>query len=387
MIEKFGLWTYNDGWQVLLLVCVMLVSAGILMGLLWNTKGLADELSGRKRQRELEYLRHRFAEMNVRSLDEVNVADPLSHVGESAPLPLTPAGVFATKGVAQQPLGAGEVLNVGGVEVSQQQVAAIKSELLGDDDEPATGFFANGGKGENKSEVQAKEPKVGESKAEEPKAVEPKAVEPKADEYKVEELTPAAHESSVKSVAPATGSEDVSALAAHPGIYLASVGSSAAQGIKPAGDADKTADVKDSGFVPTSPALLRIRANAEKAFGSGDEQATGVLSPEEDDASDSTPTGIFTPAQKDESQAVKSVEYAGNDSSEGVTSHLALESDDEDGVTATFVPVGSRSAYHMEGAQFMGELISTGSYDPKTGTTKLDAPSGEDKATTGFLND
>ena len=145
MIDKFGLWTYNDGWQVLLLVCVLFVASGILMGILWNTKGLADELSGRKRKEELEYLRHRFAEMNVRSLDEVKIADPLSHVGESAPAPLTPAGgVFTPQGVQQQqqPLGAGEVLHVGGVAVSQQQVAAIKSELLGDDDEPVTGFFA-----------------------------------------------------------------------------------------------------------------------------------------------------------------------------------------------------------------------------------------------------
>lgn len=388
MIEKFGLWTYNDGWQVLLLVCVMLVAAGILLGLLWNTKGLADELSGRKRQRELEYLRHRFAEMNVRSLDEVNVADPLSHVGESAPLPLTPAGAFAPQ-VSQQPLGAGEVLNVGGVEVSQQQVAAIKSELLGDDDEPATGFFADGGKTEeSKAEAEAEEPKAEESKAE---AGEAEAEEPKVEESKAgAEAFKSAAEASIKRAAHGSGSADVSTSSAQQGIHPASAESPAAQGIQPAEDTNKpvhTADAQDSDFVPASPALLRIRANAEKSFGSGDEQDTGVLSPEEDDASDSTPTGIFTPAQKDEPQTVKPVGTTGNDSSEGVTSHLAPETDDEDGVTTTFAPVGSRSAYHMEGAQFMGELISTGSYDPKTGTTKLDAPSGVDKATTGFLND
>ena len=400
MIEQFGLWTYNDGWQVLLLVCVMLIAAGILMGILWNTKGLADELRGRKRQRELEYLRHRFAEMNVRSLDEVNVADPLSHVGESAPLPLTPAGVFAPQ-VAQQPLGAGEVLNVGGVEVSQQQVAAIKSELLGDDDEPVTGFFADGGKADKPVEVQAdakaKNKVVSGANAKAVSGANAKAegkandkAEGKADvksDAKAEEPISAAPKDTVKSAAYESGSADASTPAAQQGIQSASTESSAVQGIQSAEDAAQTkntVDVQDSDFVPASPALLRIRANAEKAFGSGDEQATGVLSPEEDDASDSTPTGIFTPVKED----TKPAESADSDSSEGITAHLTPEpADDDEGVTTTFAPVGSSSAYRMKGAQFMGELISTGSYDPKTGETKLESPSGVDKAATGFLND
>lgn len=377
MIEQFGLWTYNDGWQVLLLVCVMLVAAGILMGILWNTKGLADELSGRKRQRELEYLRHRFAEMNVRSLDEVNVADPLSHVGESAPMPLTPAGGVFTPQVAQ-PLGAGEVLNVGGVEVSQQQVAAIKSELLGDDDEPVTGFFTDGGKD---------------------KAAEGKNVEAQA-EAKVEEPKTKVEES--KSFT-APVSSNASAPAAQQGIQPVSP---SAQDIQPVESTTKratevpaegnvkapsegVAKVSSSAF--TNPALLRIQANAEKAFGSEEnkedmqpEQSTGILAPAEDDESNATPTGIFTPVKEDK----KPVESADSDSSEGVTAHLTPEpADDDEGVTTTFAPVGSSSAYRMKGAQFMGELISTGSYDPKTGETKLESPSGVDKATTGFLND
>lgn len=390
MIEQFGLWTYNDGWQVLLLVCVMLIAAGILMGILWNTKGLADELSGRKRQRELEYLRHRFAEMNVRSLDEVNVADPLSHVGESAPMPLTPAGVFAPQ--VAQPLGAGEVLHVGGVEVSQQQVAAIKSELLGDDDEPVTGFFTDGGKDkaegtEGAGKTQAEQAKVEESQAENA-------------EGKVEE--PMSSTAPVSSNAPAPVSQqDIQPV------------SPAAQGIQPVASATKSAveaPVEDTVKVPaegvakvssaafTSPALLRIQANAEKAFGSEDnkedvqsEQSTGILAPAEDDESDATPTGIFTPVKEDkknDSDSAKPRESADSDSSEGSTAHLTPEpADDDEGVTTTFAPAGSSSAYRMKGAQFVGELISTGSYDPKTGETKLESPSGVDKATTGFLND
>lgn len=394
MIEQFGLWTYNDGWQVLLLVCVMLVAAGILMGILWNTKGLADELSGRKRQRELEYLRHRFAEMNVRSLDEVNVADPLSHVGESAPMPLTPAGgVFTPQGAAQ-PLGAGEVLNVGGVEVSQQQVAAIKSELLGDDDEPVTGFFTDGGKDEGKAQGRKAEESKDEGKAEAEESKVDEA-EPKAEEPKVAEVEPKAEES--KSTLTPVSSNAFTPVAQQ-GIQPVSVDSSAAQGIQPvesvtksAADAPADDAVKVSSAAFTSPALLRIQANAEKAFGYGEnedsvqsEQSTGILAPEEDDASDATPTGIFTPVKED----TKPVEPADNDSAEGITAHLSPEpADDDEGVTTTFAPVGSSSAYRMKGAQFMGELISTGSYDPKTGETKLESPSGVDKATTGFLND
>ena len=395
MIEQFGLWTYNDGWQVLLLVCVMLVAAGILMGILWNTKGLADELSGRKRQRELEYLRHRFAEMNVRSLDEVNVADPLSHVGESAPMPLTPAGgVFTPQGVAQ-PLGAGEVLNVGGVEVSQQQVAAIKSELLGDDDEPVTGFFTDGGKAEGEAE-KGEETEV--QKAEAKAQAEVRVEEPKTAEAKVEES---------KST-PDLASSNAPAPVAQQGIQPVSVDSTAAQGIQPVesaaeapaeGTVEAPAEsMKVSSAAFTSPALLWIQANAEKAFGSEEheedvqsEQSTGILAPAEDDESDATPTGIFTPVKEDKksvSEAAKPAESADSDSSEGITTHLAPEpADDDEGVTTTFAPAGSSSAYRMKGAQFMGELISTGSYDPETDETKLESPSGVDKATTGFLND
>lgn len=389
MIEQFGLWTYNDGWQVLLLVCVMLVAAGILMGILWNTKGLADELSGRKRQRELEYLRHRFAEMNVRSLDEVNVADPLSHVGESAPMPLTPAGGVFTPQVAQ-PLGAGEVLNVGGVEVSQQQVAAIKSELLGDDDEPVTGFFTDGGKDTAEAESKKGEAAEGKMQAQ----AEAEAEKGEKAEAKVEEPK--------SSTAPV--SSNAAAPVAQQGIQPVSVDSPSAQGIQPVESATKSTveapaeGTKVSSAAFTSPALLRIQANAEKAFGSEEneeavqsEQSTGILAPAEDDESDATPTGIFTPVKEDkksESEGAKSAESADSDSSEGITAHLAPEpADDDEGVTTTFAPAGSSSAYRMKGAQFMGELISTGSYDPKTGETKQESPSGVDKATTGFLND
>ena len=145
--------------------------------------------------------------------------------------------------------------------------------------------------------------------------------------------------------------------------------------------------------------MLLVQAHAEQAFGS--EQATGLLTPEEDDGSDSTPTGIFTPAEtttqttkpsikataQTTEPVAQTVEHAIQDPSEGITANLSPEVEDAAGVTTLFAPAGSRSAYRMEGAQFMGEIISTGSYDPKTDITKLEAPSGVDKATTGFLND
>lgn len=374
MIDKFGLWTYNDGWQVLLLVCVLFVASGILLGILWNTKGLTDELSGRKRKKELEYLRHRFAEMNVRSLDEVKIADPLSHVGESAPVPLTPAGGVFTPQEVQQPLGAGEVLHVGGVAVSQQQVAAIKSELLGDDDEPVTGFFAGTQDDKASKEVVSKEVNATKEEA------KPQPVETRKEEAKP-----------LMAEAPKPSSQQ--------GINPAKVSQGASISEKPADTANKIPSVKEANITSVKPAMLLVQAHAEQAFGS--ERVTGLLTPEEDDDSDSTPTGIFTPAEptaqtaepstKSTSQTPEPVaqtaEPATKDSSEGITANLSPEVEDAAGVTTLFAPAGSRSAYRMEGAQFMGEIISTGSYDPKTDTTKLESPSGVDKATTGFLND
>lgn len=397
MIDKFGLWTYNDGWQVLLLVCVLFVASGILMGILWNTKGLADELSGRKRKEELEYLRQRFAEMNVRSLDEVKVADPLSHVGESAPAPLTPAGGVFTPQKVQQPLGSGEVLHVGGVAVSQQQVAAIKSELLGDDDEPVTGFFAGPQDGKVSEDTHKEEVNRKEANREEAKS---QSVDTRKEEVKSQPVE--THKVSVETAQ----SKPITAEAPKPSsqqginpVYGESVKVSQGASVseKPADTANKapsTKGIKVPDIAPVKPAILLVQAHAE--------QATGLLTPEEDDGSDSTPTGIFTPVEPTTEEplikvaksvaqtaetAPQTAEPAVQDSSEGITANLSPEVEDAAGVTTLFAPAGSRSAYRMEGAQFMGEIISTGSYDPKTDTTKLEGSSGVDKATTGFLND
>lgn len=407
MIDKFGLWTYNDGWQVLLLVCVLFVASGILMGILWNTKGLADELSGRKRKEELEYLRQRFAEMNVRSLDEVKVADPLSHVGESAPAPLTPAGGVFTPQKVQQPLGSGEVLHVGGVAVSQQQVAAIKSELLGDDDEPVTGFFAGPQDGKVSEDTHKEEVNRKEASKEEVKSqpVETRKEEVNREEANREEAKSQPVEAHKVSVETAQ-SKPITAEAPKPSsqqginpVYgeSAKVSQGASVSEKPADTANKapsTKGIKVPDIAPVKPAILLVQAHAE--------QATGLLTPEEDDGSDSTPTGIFTPVEPTTEEplikvaksvaqtaetAPQTAEPAVQDSSEGITANLSPEVEDAAGVTTLFAPAGSRSAYRMEGAQFMGEIVSTGSYDPKTDTTKLEGSSGVDKATTGFLND
>lgn len=408
MIDKFGLWTYNDGWQVLLLVCVLFVASGILMGILWNTKGLADELSGRKRKEELEYLRQRFAEMNVRSLDEVKVADPLSHVGESAPAPLTPAGGVFTPQKVQQPLGSGEVLHVGGVAVSQQQVAAIKSELLGDDDEPVTGFFAGPQDGKVSGDTHKEEVNREEVNREEANRKEAEFQPVNTHKEKAKSQPVETHKVSVETAQ----SKPITAEAPKPSsqqginpVYgeSAKVSQGASVSEKPADTENKvpsTKGIKVPDIAPVKPAILLVQAHAEQAFGS--EQATGLLTPEEDDGSDSTPTGIFTPVEPTTEEplikvaksvaqtaetAPQTAEPAVQDSSEGITANLSPEVEDAAGVTTLFAPAGSRSAYRMEGAQFMGEIVSTGSYDPKTDTTKLEGSSGVDKATTGFLND
>lgn len=267
MIDKFGLWTYNDGWQVLLLVCVLFVASGILMGILWNTKGLADELSGRKRKEELEYLRQRFAEMNVRSLDEVKVADPLSHVGESAPAPLTPAGGVFTPQKVQQPLGSGEVLHVGGVAVSQQQVAAIKSELLGDDDEPVTGFFAGPQDGKvsedtHKEEVNREEANRKEAEFQPVNTHKEKAKSQPVETHKVSVET--AQSKPITAEAPKPSSQQ----GINP-VYGESVKVSQGASVseKPADTVNKapsTKGIKVPDIAPVKPAILLVQAHAEQ---------------------------------------------------------------------------------------------------------------------------
>ena len=149
-MTEFGLWVYNGGWWILLIVGVLLAMAAVMTGLVFNTKGLSDELSGRTRRREVERLKRKYAGMRdediegrMRELVEpletasdgpvASVPSPVS-VAASAPVygPVTPSYGAAAPAAAPVDAGRGSV------------VAELKASIYGydeEDEEEKTGVF------------------------------------------------------------------------------------------------------------------------------------------------------------------------------------------------------------------------------------------------------
>ena len=149
-MTEFGLWVYNGGWWILLTVGVLLAMAAVMTGLVFNTKGLSDELSGRTRRREIERLKRKYAGMKdediegrMRELVEpletasdgavASVPSPVS-VAASAPVygPVTPSYGAAAPAAAPVDAGRGSV------------VAELKASIYGydeEDEEEKTGVF------------------------------------------------------------------------------------------------------------------------------------------------------------------------------------------------------------------------------------------------------
>ena len=149
-MTEFGLWVYNGGWWILLTVGVLLAMSAVITGLVFNTKGLSDELSGRTRRREVERLKRKYAGMRdediegrMRELVEpletasdgavASVPSPVS-VAASAPVygPVTPSYGAAAPAAAPVDADRGSV------------VAELKASIYGydeEDEEEKTGVF------------------------------------------------------------------------------------------------------------------------------------------------------------------------------------------------------------------------------------------------------
>ncbi|MEE1215775.1 MAG: hypothetical protein U0L04_12440, partial [Bacteroidaceae bacterium] len=149
-MTEFGLWVYNGGWWILLTVGVLLAMSAVITGLVFNTKGLSDELSGRTRRREIERLKRKYAGMRdediegrMRELVEpletasdgpvASVPSPVS-VAASAPVygPVTPSYGAAAPAAAPVDADRGSV------------VAELKASIYGydeEDEEEKTGVF------------------------------------------------------------------------------------------------------------------------------------------------------------------------------------------------------------------------------------------------------
>ena len=149
-MTEFGLWVYNGGWWILLTVGVLLAMAAVMTGLVFNTKGLSDELSGRTRRREIERLKRKYAGMRdediegrMRELVEpletasdgpVAASSPVYAGAASAPVygPVTPSYGAAAPAAAPVDAGRGSV------------VAELKASIYGydeEDEEEKTGVF------------------------------------------------------------------------------------------------------------------------------------------------------------------------------------------------------------------------------------------------------
>ena len=149
-MTEFGLWVYNGGWWILLTVGVLLAMAAVMTGLVFNTKGLSDELSGRTRRREVERLKRKYAGMRdediegrMRELVEpletasdgpVAASSPVYAGAASAPVygPVTPSYGAAAPAAAPVDAGRGSV------------VAELKASIYGydeEDEEEKTGVF------------------------------------------------------------------------------------------------------------------------------------------------------------------------------------------------------------------------------------------------------
>jgi hypothetical protein len=144
-MTEFGLWVYNGGWWILLTVGVLLAMAAVMTGLVFNTKGLSDELSGRTRRREIERLKRKYAGMRDEDIEGRmrELVEPLETASDgpvaSVPSPVSVAASAPVYG-AVAPVGGGAVPAAGRGSV----VAELKASIYGydeEDEEEKTGVF------------------------------------------------------------------------------------------------------------------------------------------------------------------------------------------------------------------------------------------------------
>ena len=141
-MTEFGLWVYNGGWWILLIVGVLLAMAAVMTGLVFNTKGLSDELSGRTRRREVERLKRKYAGMRDEDIEGRmrELVEPLETASDGAVASSSP--VYA--GAASAPVYGAVTPVGGGVAGRGSVVAELKASIYGydeEDEEEKTGVF------------------------------------------------------------------------------------------------------------------------------------------------------------------------------------------------------------------------------------------------------
>ena len=148
-MTAFGLWVYNGGWWILLTVGVLLAMAAVMTGLVFNTKGLGDELSGRTRRREVERLKRKYAGMRDEDIEGRmrELVEPLETASDGAvasvPSPVSGAASAPVYG-AVTPFDGASAVAADAAAGRGSVVAELKASIYGydeEDEEEKTGVF------------------------------------------------------------------------------------------------------------------------------------------------------------------------------------------------------------------------------------------------------
>ena len=148
-MTEFGLWVYNGGWWILLTVGVLLAMAAVMTGLVFNTKGLGDELSGRTRRREVERLKRKYAGMRDEDIEGRmrELVEPLETASDGAvasvPSPVSGAASAPVYG-AVTPFDGASAVAADAAAGRGSVVAELKASIYGydeEDEEEKTGVF------------------------------------------------------------------------------------------------------------------------------------------------------------------------------------------------------------------------------------------------------
>lgn len=391
MVDNFSLWVYDGGWQALGIAALILVALGVSLGMVWNTASLRDELSGRKRKKEIEYLRRRFASMQVGTVSDIKIEDPLQARAQEIKN-------TQTVGIPQTEIGVSnvrpeDVVDVSGIKVSKQQLAAVKNELLADDDAPVTGYMNDASqeveeplsvnaeenpvtkegkpafktenveeipvsKGENKPTVPAEIPTINnENSVSQPKEGIPTVSYPQTVDNTVDN-SPKVDKSSV----------------------LANLDRNAEKVAEEAQENNKVENVNP--VLPKLDTPIKSVNKTEKPAESSSEKSVNT-------ADEDSVTGVFTPAEDMVNTDSVTTKLSDNSEENSTTGSLSPVEEQPQPATGILTPdMVNASAYHLSGIDFQGEIFSTGSYDLEKGVTNLKKKEQTSDANiTGFLNE
>ena len=349
-MTEFGLWVYNGGWWILLIVGVLLAMAAVMTGLVFNTKGLSDELSGRTRRREVERLKRKYAGMRDEDIEGRmrELVEPLETASDGAVASSSP--VYA--GAASAPVYGAVTPVGGGVAGRGSVVAELKASIYGydeEDEEEKTGVFTP--ETSEEGNTPAAKPYEG--------SVDTLAVEPEEDVVSIAAVEPVAQsvQFDAQGVELPQRPEELqqSKEGANPAKKLEELPLSTSDALQ----------TPNPGIPPILPVTLEHEDEAETSV-----DLTTVEDTEAETSVDLT-TVEDTEAETsvDLTEDLKSAQ--GNEEPDEYPTEEFRETPELPRINLPYMPI-SASALRLNtaGLGILAEEHSTGSYDPMTGETK-----------------